>query len=209
MTGEEFWSPSESAGARPAADGRHSDYAGMHRAATIRSCEVQPVIVCSREEDAEASELSVMLPVPPYILSGVPLRAVCAVLERCELFVGNDTGAAHLAAAMECPTVVVSRHPRDGDPGHANSPARFAPRCSRYRVLQPLKGYGGCVSYCRANEPHCILGVSVDRVVAAATELLPQVEHASQQKSAAIRIGDLAMIAVAENAHPPELVAVS
>ena len=73
---------------------------------------VQPVIVCSADEDAEASALSVKLAVPPYILSGVPLRTVCAVLERCDLFLGNDTGTAHLAAAMNCPTVVVSRHPR-------------------------------------------------------------------------------------------------
>ena len=137
---------------------------------------VQPVIVCSREEDAEASELSVMLPVPPYILSGVPLRAVCAVLERCELFVGNDSGAAHLAAAMDCPTVVVSKHPLDGDPNHANSPVRFAPRCARYRVVQPSTGEGECVSSCRATKPHCILGITVERVVAAAVELLPELE---------------------------------
>ena len=101
---------------------------------------VQPVIVCSTEEDAEASALSTKLALPPYILSGVPLRTVCAVLERCELFVGNDTGTAHLAAAMNCPTVVISRHPANGDPTHANSPARFAPRCSRFRVVQPSSG---------------------------------------------------------------------
>ncbi len=77
---------------------------------------VQPVIVCAKEEEAEASELAGLLPVRPYILSGVPLRAVCAVLERCDLFVGNDSGTAHLAAAMDCRTVVVSRHPRGGDP---------------------------------------------------------------------------------------------
>jgi heptosyltransferase-2 len=46
----------------------------------------QPVILCSEEEEASASQLSVMLEVPPYILNGVPLRAVCAVLEKCDLF---------------------------------------------------------------------------------------------------------------------------
>lgn len=135
---------------------------------------VQPVIVCSDEEDAEASALSVMLAVPPYILSGVPLRAVCAVLECCDVFVGNDSGTAHLAAAMDCPKVVVSRHPLNGDPEHANGPARFAPRCSRYRVIQPWLGEGGCQAACRSAEPHCIKGVAVERVVAAAAELLPR-----------------------------------
>jgi len=42
---------------------------------------MQPIIVCAREEDAEAAQLADMLPVRPYILSGVPLRAACAVLE--------------------------------------------------------------------------------------------------------------------------------
>src|SRR5664279_5486626 len=36
---------------------------------------MQPIIVCAREEEAEAAQLAEMLPVRPYILSGVPLRA--------------------------------------------------------------------------------------------------------------------------------------
>jgi len=136
-------------------------------------CRIQPVIVCSSEEDHEASALSVQLPVPPYILSGLPLRAVCAVLERCDLLLGNDSGPAHLAAAMNCPTLVVSRHPANGDPNHANSPVRFAPYCARYLVLQPMTGLRGCTTSCQSTEPHCILQVSVEQVVEAALELLP------------------------------------
>jgi len=135
---------------------------------------VQPVIVCSGEEDAEASELSRKLAVAPYILSEVPLRAVCAVLERCDLFLGNDTGTAHLAAAMECPTVVISRHPANGDPNHANSPARFGPRCAHSRVLQPLSGADDCVRSCHSQDPHCIKLVTVDQVIAAVLDLLGQ-----------------------------------
>lgn len=134
---------------------------------------VQPLIVCSSDEDAEASGLSMRLPVPPYIVSGLPLRTMCAVLERCDLFLGNDSGPAHLAAAMDCPTVVVSRHPADGDFGHSNSPVRFAPRCTRVRVLQPATGLDQCAASCRPAEPHCILQVTVERVVEAALELLP------------------------------------
>jgi ADP-heptose:LPS heptosyltransferase len=135
---------------------------------------VQPVIVCSDEEDVAASELSTMLPVPPYIVSGVPLRCVCAVLEQCDLFVGNDSGPAHLAAAMECPTIVVSRHPLPGDPNHANSPARFAPRCSRCQVVQPPVGAGDCATSCCATVPHCIKLVTVEMVMQAALDLLHQ-----------------------------------
>ena len=134
---------------------------------------VQPLIVCSADEDSEAVELSAMLPVSPYVLSGLPLRRVCAVLQRCHVFIGNDSGAAHLAAAMDCPVVVVSRHPMDGDASHANSPVRFGPWCRRSRVLQPPSGEGGCKAACRSLEPHCILQVTIEQVVKAVHELLP------------------------------------
>jgi len=90
------------------------------------------------------------------------------------LFVGNDTGTAHLAAAMNCPTVVVSRHPANGDPTHPNSPARFAPRGARFRVLQPQTGKGECLASCREPGTHCILQITVEKVLDAAMELLPR-----------------------------------
>jgi heptosyltransferase-2 len=83
---------------------------------------------------------------------------------------------------MDCPTLVISRHPANGDPGHANSPARFGPRSARSRVLQPLSGAGACLQFCRSKEAHCILQVTVDRVVAAALELLFERRKASADK---------------------------
>ena len=141
--------------------------------ARLNQCRgVQPVIVCAQDEEAKASELAQLLTVLPYVLSGVPLRAACAVLERCDLFVGNDSGTAHLAAAMDCRTIVVSRHPQGGDLDHANSPTRFGPRCSRYWVVQPVEGAGNCRSACRSIEPHCIKLVTVEMVARAALDLL-------------------------------------
>jgi ADP-heptose:LPS heptosyltransferase len=159
---------------------------------------VQPVIVCSDDEDSAASELSTMLAVPPYIVSGGPLRCVCAVLEQCDLFVGNDSGPAHLAAAVECPTIVVSRHPLLGDPNHANSPARFAPCSSRCRVVQPSIGAGDCATSCGSGAPHCIKLVTVEMVMQAALDLLdertcsPKTNEVlrSSVASAAIRLVD-------------------
>jgi len=94
------------------------------------------------------------------------------VLERCDLFIGNDSGAAHLAAAMDCRTIVISRHPRNGDPNHGNSPLRFAPYGREVRVLQPPAGLDACTDCCRVPEPHCITAVSVDDVFAAAWGML-------------------------------------
>jgi ADP-heptose:LPS heptosyltransferase len=133
---------------------------------------VQAVIVCSASELGQALELDRLLQRSPIILSGAPLREVCAVLERCELFLGNDSGCAHLAAAMNCRTVVISRHPRDGNPNHFNSPLRFAPHSMHVRVLQPAAGKDGCRAFCAHTEPHCITQVCVDEVFAAAQAML-------------------------------------
>jgi ADP-heptose:LPS heptosyltransferase len=116
--------------------------------------------------------LAALLPCPPVIVSGARLRDVCAVLERCALFIGNDSGCAHLAAAMACKTLVISRHPRNGDPNHFNSPVRFAPQGREVRVLQPASGRDECTDACRVVQPHCILQVTVEDVAAAAHEML-------------------------------------
>jgi ADP-heptose:LPS heptosyltransferase len=133
---------------------------------------MQPVIICSDGEWEEACKLDKLLCCEAIIISGAPLRKVCAVLERCDLFIGNDSGSAHLAGAMNCKTIVISRHPSGGDPNHANSPIRFAPYCDRVRVLQPEAGLEACRAECLSSEPHCIKAVSVEQAVAAVRELL-------------------------------------
>jgi ADP-heptose:LPS heptosyltransferase len=137
-----------------------------------KHCQVQPIIICSRDERDEACKLANMESFEAIVVAGAPLHQVCAVLERCDLFLGNDTGSAHLAAAMECKVIVISRHPKDGNPNHPNSPVRFAPYCQNARVLQPATGVDTCRTECLSPEPHCIKAVSVDRVVAAAREML-------------------------------------
>jgi ADP-heptose:LPS heptosyltransferase len=39
--------------------------------------------------------------------SGLDLRDLAGALSRCRLYVGNDSGVTHLAAACGCPTVVL------------------------------------------------------------------------------------------------------
>ena len=148
---------------------------------------VRPVIICAASEGEQALHLAKLLKCGPIILSGAPLRETCAVLEHCDLFLGNDSGSAHLAAAMGCKTIVISRHPRDGDPNHSNSPLRFGPYCKTARVLQPATGTDDCTGGCHVSEPHCILAVSVNEAVAAAQRMLgskpvmPRAEQAKRQ----------------------------
>ena len=98
------------------------------------------------------------------------LRQTAAVLKRCSLFVGNDSGPMHIAAAVDIPVVEISCHPLSGSPTHHHSPQRFGPWGDSYVVLQPHLPRKPCVEACTANEPHCILGVEVDQVKAGISE---------------------------------------
>jgi ADP-heptose:LPS heptosyltransferase len=137
-----------------------------------RGSRICPVIVCSGSEFGDAVALGNLLLEWPIIVCGAQLRRVAAVLERCELFIGNDNGCADMAAAMGCKVVVISRHPRNGDRNHFNSPLRFAPQGKRVRVLQSASGLDDCMEACCSPEPHCIKQVSVEEVVEAAREML-------------------------------------
>lgn len=137
-----------------------------------RDSSILPVITCAPSEHTQAAALAEMLGTPCLISDGADIRETCALLQHCDFYLGNDTGAAHLAAAVGCPTVVVSRHPRSGDPNHPNSPARFAPFCEISRVLQPERGLPGCEQRCTPIEPHCILQITVAEVVTAMREVV-------------------------------------
>jgi heptosyltransferase-2 len=100
------------------------------------------------------------------------LRETAAVLERCRLYVGNDSGPLHLAAAGGVPCVEISCHPATGRPDHENSPDRFGPWGVPHVVLRAASPRAPCDGYCGAQAPHCILEVDVDAVVAAADSLL-------------------------------------
>ncbi len=99
-----------------------------------------------------------------------------ALLKHCQLYVGNDTGPMHLAAAIELPIIAISCHPFGAAPSRSYSPKRFAPWKVQHRVLQPPialdvcassgKSENGChfVTIAFRIEPHCILGVTVEAV---------------------------------------------
>lgn len=92
------------------------------------------------------------------------LRETVAILKRCHLFIGTDSGPAHLAAAVGTPCVVISPHPEGGSESHVNSPARFRPWGVPHSVLRPAAPLAGCEMWCKSEVPHCITTVSVEQV---------------------------------------------
>ena len=94
------------------------------------------------------------------------LPEVTALLARARLFVGNDSGITHMAAAVGAPSVVVF--------GSSNR-AHWAPWSTKPAEMvfeemdcQPCHGY-----YCeKFEQPECIKRVGVDRVLAAIDRVL-------------------------------------
>ena len=106
--------------------------------------------------------------VPPGDLS---IKTVGALLERCRLFVGSDSGPMHVAAALGVPTVAIF------GPG---SPARTAPRALPGRLVVIGRDYP--CSPCRqdffrecppapSGKPFCLEEIDVEEVERAALDL--------------------------------------
>jgi heptosyltransferase-2 len=69
---------------------------------------LQLLVVRGEADDRVVDRLTAELrPRPVTVASGMRLPALAAVLERCALFVGNDSGITHLAAAVGTPVVAL------------------------------------------------------------------------------------------------------
>lgn len=100
------------------------------------------------------------------------LRQSAAILRQCSIYIGNDSGPAHIAAAVGTPVIVISCHAISGLPHHASSPIRVHPWGVDHTVVQPGKVRADCRYYCRCRDAKCISSVSVQEVKAAITSLL-------------------------------------
>lgn len=66
------------------------------------------------------------------------LRQTACSLRRCQLYVGNDTGVKHIAAAVGVPVFEISCHPQDADPWNPLSPERFGAQGVPCAVIRPV-----------------------------------------------------------------------
>ena len=131
------------------------------------------LIVGSRRERENAELLRPVLGSRLINLAGQSaLRVSAAILAACRLYVGNDSGPKHLAAALGKPVIEISCHPRDGDPAHFQSPERFGPLAEPAILLSPRTALTPCNSTCLADEPHCIRQISPEEVLDAVCEMM-------------------------------------
>jgi heptosyltransferase-2 len=89
---------------------------------------VQLLVVEGEADEKVVTRLQNLLePRPLLVARGLKLVELAAVLERCALFLGNDSGITHLAAAAGTPTVALF--------GPASFPI-WEPRGERVRVVR-------------------------------------------------------------------------
>ena len=127
---------------------------------------LNPVAVGSPAEAAILADLKSRSTVPVTTLADLTLPEVTAIASAADIFIGNDSGIAHIAAAVGTPSVVVF--------GSSNRvhwrPWTDAPYEIVYEPFecQPCAGYR-CEMF---GEPRCIQSVAVDNVIAAIEHVL-------------------------------------
>lgn len=97
----------------------------------------------------------------PIVLVGkTKIRQTAAMIDKCDLFVTNDSGLMHVAAAVNTPTVAIF--------GPTN-PSKNAPAGDGHVVVRREMPCSPCINYVedKCSDPKCLEAVTVDNVLAA------------------------------------------
>jgi lipopolysaccharide heptosyltransferase I len=124
---------------------------------------VRGVVIWGPGEEKDAEALASAARSKPAIAPRTDIKELHHLLRRCRLYVGNDSGPMHLAAAAGIGVVGVFG-PTD--------PARVAPWSPRARVVQADVRCGPCWKKSCTGPMNCIDRVDARRVTEAALSLL-------------------------------------
>jgi lipopolysaccharide heptosyltransferase II len=119
-------------------------------------------------EAAVTSAIAAEMRRPPIDLTNkTAIADLPALLSQCHLFIGNDSGAMHVAAAVGLPVVAVF------GPTDPNGTAPVTPRCS---IVQQKPYCSPCFLRHCPTDHRCMRNITADLVEAAAKNWLPAVE---------------------------------
>jgi heptosyltransferase-2 len=104
-----------------------------------------------------------------YNLAGeLSLKQAVTVISRCSLFIGNDSGLMHVASALGIPLVILFG---------PTEPELTAPRSGKVAVLRRPADCAPCKYRECPTDHRCMTGILAGEVLAAALELLPEMEQ--------------------------------
>jgi len=123
-----------------------------------RQTRAAALITCGPMDEEQVERVRLALKSPAEIMRNQPIRHVASVLKHVDLYITNDTGLMHVAAGVGIPVLSLFG-PTD--------PRQWAPIGPRKRYIQGERGD--------------ITNITVDQVLAVATEMLLQ-SHSSNEK---------------------------
>lgn len=125
---------------------------------------LQPVLVGDAADAADVTALQPMVPFPIHTAAGrLSLLAFAALCEKAELFIGNDSGPFHIAAAMGTRSLALFG---PGDPV-------FHPHQNNAAFLHHILECNPCdMVHCKYREFPCIQRITTDEVKEKITALL-------------------------------------
>lgn len=142
-----------------------SERFGLVVAELIERFDVWPVIF-GGTEDRETGDRLIADWRRGYNAAGqLGLRPAAAALQQCRLYLGNDTGTMHLAAAVgvSCVAVFSAR----------DWPGKWNPYGARHQVLRAQVECEGCaLTHCVERGNRCLSEISVGATVSACAEVL-------------------------------------
>ena len=105
-------------------------------------------------------------------------RVTSAIISQADMYLGNDTGTQHVAAALKKPVVVLSRDSKDHERvmGPYSEHIRFKAWNTKSITLMPEHSLDDCAknlqATCWAGKPHCITQIEPSEIVAAYEKIL-------------------------------------
>jgi ADP-heptose:LPS heptosyltransferase len=131
----------------------------------IQTKEIFPVIFGGPEDRELGKRLLTSWGWGANAAGELPVRHAAAALSHCRLYVGNDTGTLHLAAAVGCTCVAIT--PALDWPGH------WSPYGAGHTVLRRSVPCEGCLlQLCEQQGMRCLKEILVADVVKACTKSL-------------------------------------
>ena len=122
---------------------------------------IRTIAIATKQERAVLDSLENSAKIPIITLDDLSLQEITALASKAKVFVGNDSGIAHIATAVQTPSVVIFGS-SNRDHWH---PWTDAPNEMVYEKMpcQPCAGHV-CKKF---DEPKCILGVKTEQVLEA------------------------------------------
>ena len=136
-----------------------------------RTFGLRPIYLCGEKEQETLDQIQSYGRHPILRAAGWPIRELVALIAGAKIFVGNDSGPAHIAAAARIPVLVIfgSSHAAVWKPWKAVDSAVV----QNYFDCNPCPG-DRCYAY---EEPRCILSITTEQVKVCLEALLRAAAH--------------------------------